>query len=214
MEKNCAFVSASDRAQRTIAFFYLMMAFDGLGGGLTLCRLVNAPGSEVGFVEGIASIFHFVVFVLLIVFFCQWMHRAYSNLPALGAKRLRFSPGWSIGNFFVPFINLVYPLYAMREIWHISNPSDRQHRSHPDRWPVPLLGSWWACWLLMSLIGNVSFRMTVQGKEVSTIIAGEWLGVISSVFSIPAALLAIAVVRRIDEFQTQKFMQPPVEQKA
>lgn len=211
MESGSAFVSASDRAQRAVAFLYLMMVFDLLSGGLSAMRLINAQGAEPGLVENIVSILYFVVLVLLIVFFSQWMHRAYKNLSALGATRLRFTPGWAVGNFFIPFINLVYPLYAMREIWHISNPNDRYHRSRPDRWPVPLIGTWWAFYIVMNLLSNFSFRMTFMEENPAKVIAGEWLGIAGNVLSIPAALLAMAVIRRIDEFQTEKAKQPPAE---
>jgi Domain of unknown function (DUF4328) len=36
-------------------------------------------------------------FVLTGIVFLMWIHRAYSNLPALGARNLETSPGWAVG---------------------------------------------------------------------------------------------------------------------
>jgi len=46
--------------------------------------------------------------IALYVAFIMWFYRAYSNLPRLGVTGgLRFGPGWAIGAWFVPFLNLV-----------------------------------------------------------------------------------------------------------
>src|SRR5262245_55917536 len=45
-----------------------------------------------------------------------WIYRAHANLHEAGLDELRYSPGWSVGSFFVPLINLVIPFRAMREL--------------------------------------------------------------------------------------------------
>src|SRR5689334_7274535 len=49
------------------------------------------------------------------VAFLIWFHRAHKNLPALGARELKYTPGWAVGGFFVPLLNLVRPADVMRE---------------------------------------------------------------------------------------------------
>ena len=46
----------------------------------------------------------------------MWVHRAYRNLPALGARDMAYSPGWAVGWWFIPFLNLVRPYQVVREI--------------------------------------------------------------------------------------------------
>jgi hypothetical protein len=53
--------------------------------------------------------------------------RAYRNLPALGAESPRFSSGWAVGAWFVPFLNLVRPKQIMDDIWRASDPALPAH---------------------------------------------------------------------------------------
>jgi hypothetical protein len=68
------------------------------------------------------SLLQLLIFIATAVAFLMWLHRAYRNLPALGATRLDTTPGWAVGYFFIPFANLVKPFQAVREIWHESAP--------------------------------------------------------------------------------------------
>ena len=40
--------------------------------------------------------------------FITWLHRASRNQVHLGASRIRFGPGWTIGGWFVPILNLFF----------------------------------------------------------------------------------------------------------
>ena len=80
------------------------------------------------------------------VLWCIWQHRAHSNLRAFGRNGLRYTPGWAVGWWFIPFASLWKPLGAMSELWKSSEPTD-----DPNAWlrarPWWLLGLWWACWI-------------------------------------------------------------------
>ena len=66
------------------------------------------------------------------VAFLFWFHRVQKNLPALGGRELKYTPGWAVGGFFVPFLNLVRPIQVMREVWHGSDPSGLERDGAPD----------------------------------------------------------------------------------
>src|SRR5258708_386553 len=51
-----------------------------------------------------------VVYVVAGLGFVVWFYQAVANLRAAGLKQMEFTPGWAIGGFFVPFLNLVRPL--------------------------------------------------------------------------------------------------------
>ncbi len=61
----------------------------------------------------------FAVVIASAVFFLMWFHRVYRNLPALGAAGLKYTPGWAVGFWFIPFLNFVRP--AQAAFWLISN---------------------------------------------------------------------------------------------
>jgi len=135
-----------------------------------------------------------------IVVFLVWLYRACLNLPAFGANRhhIAYSPGWAVGSFFVPFVNLVVPYRAVRELWQKSE-------VEPDSLPLPVsppgfFPAWWGFWIVSSVIGNVYLRMTVAtAPQEMTATAG----ILTEVLAITAAAFAIMVVREIDRRQEE-----------
>jgi len=69
---------------------------------------------------GMAALFYFGMLILSIVTFSLWTHRAHKNLELLAVPSLRFSPGWSVGWFFVPIMNLFRPFQAVAQLWRAS----------------------------------------------------------------------------------------------
>ena len=92
------------------------------------------------------------VFMANVVMFLVWLHGAVSNHLALGAEGQEYTPGWSVGYFFVPVVNLVLPYLVMREVWTTSHRlADPSRPSH--LWPVL---AWWVLYLLSSIVLSVA----------------------------------------------------------
>jgi hypothetical protein len=53
------------------------------------------------------------------VAFFIWLYRACANCRRC-APELQFTPGWAVGCFFVPVLNLYLPYQAMQEVWKVS----------------------------------------------------------------------------------------------
>jgi hypothetical protein len=148
--------------------------------------------------EAIAAGLDFLAMVGAAIAFIVWFHRAYKNVPAVWPRHhLWRKPGWAIGAWFVPIVAFFFPLVMMREIWRAGDPS-----AHPDSWqdrdrPVSaLLGFWWGLWITANLFGNGVGRLSFDTKDVSDLQVETVLNVISLSASIPAAVLAIVMVRR------------------
>src|SRR5215207_5646007 len=52
-----------------------------------------------------------------------WFRRAYRNLPALGARRLRYRPWWAVGAWLLPVFSLFRPKQVLNDIWRASDPN-------------------------------------------------------------------------------------------
>ncbi len=83
-------------------------------------------------------------------FLIAWTSRLYRNLSALGVGRLRYTEGWAIGAWFIPFFNLVRPKQILNDIWRGSGPADGEHWR--DRAVTPLLHWWWGLWILAAVL--------------------------------------------------------------
>jgi hypothetical protein len=157
-------------------------------------------------VQLIVALLSTLVTVSLYFMIGRWIFRAAWNVRHLGAKRLEYTPGWSVGWYFVPFANLVIPFRAMREIWLASH--------EPTRWRETSVGTltlWWTLWLAGNIIGNISFRMSMGADTLEEMIRAEWIGVGLCVFSIPLSLVFMGIVRRVREAQDRSItlVQPP-----
>lgn len=141
------------------------------------------------------------VYIATIVAFLMWLYRSYENLPSFGVRRnnIKYSSGWAVGSFFVPFVSLVVPYRAMKELWSKSVPNSGEMFSEPG--PPGFFPLWWAVWLVSNFANQVYFRLTWRGQLTAEVSAT--LGVLTGILDILAAILAIMVVREIDEQQTE-----------
>lgn len=137
------------------------------------------------------------VFIATGVVFLKWIHRANLNCRGFGFTAMKFSPAWSIGCYFVPFLNLVRPYQAMKEIWQVSrNPADWTNQNGSS-----LLGWWWALWLISGFLGQMTFRMSLNVDSPSSLEAATSVSILSSLVEIPLILVAVSLVVTISGMQ-------------
>jgi hypothetical protein len=148
------------------------------------------------------------------VVFIVWLYRAYSNLLALGAVRLRFARGWAIGGWFVPIWGLFRPKQIVNDAWRGSEPA--LPASYEDVWarPVP---PWWQAWWLSFLsaywLALAALRVTVRGDTLEEFRRGSllifWSDLLSGVAGIVAIFVVRAITRRQEERAAMLFSVPP-----
>jgi hypothetical protein len=115
--------------------------------------------------------------------FLAWLFGVYRNLPALGSRTKR-TAWWAVGFWFVPGLNVWHGYVAVRTAWIESFPEPGQRRT-------PLVGWWWALFLL-------SFtRLFVTGPDV--------LSLARTSVEVLASGLAAIVVLEIDARQRDRF---------
>ena len=158
------------------------------------------------------------LFVTCAITFLMWFHRAHKNLKAGGLNDLRYTPGWAVGGFFVPFLNLVRPFQVMKEVWigsaHLSGDIEAEPPAEEDEeeegghsWravsPAPLVGWWWALFLITSVLGNAAGRLMVRAETLEAFLVAGRVMLASDLMEIPAALVALLLVRRVTDLQEQ-----------
>ncbi len=162
--------------------------------------------------QQLIGVLQFVLILGTAVAFLMWFHRVHKNLPGLGGRELKYTPGWAVGGFFVPFLNLVRPLRVMREVWHGSDPSSLE-RDVASGGPFirnqlgtpSLVGWWWALFLVSNFFGNIAARMAfAPNPTLDQLQAMSRLLVFSDVLDIPSALVAMRLVARITGWQGER----------
>ena len=141
-----------------------------------------------------------LLYLATVVVFPMWLYRSYKNLRAFNSwVRLDYSPGWAVGSFFIPFVNLVVPYRAVRETWQKSGPPDEALISQPN--PPPSFPLWWLFWLLCSITGNISLRVSFNENVPES--TATMIGMVADAAAILAAAFAYLVVDAIDKRQEE-----------
>ena len=144
--------------------------------------------------------------------FLAWFRRVHANLGSLGGRELKYTPGWAVGGFLVPFLNLVRPLQVMREVWHGSDPSGLERdiaaggplARNQLRSPA-LVGWWWALFVLSSFLGWLSTRMMpATPPTIGDLQAVSDVLVLSDVLNVLGAVVTIRLIGRITSWQIDR----------
>lgn len=137
------------------------------------------------------------------VVFLVWLRRGYRNLIAMGTLGLRHKPGWAVGAWFVPLMNLGRPIEIVNDTWRASDPElpagdSSWYMLRPPRWHA----WWWACFIGYTLSGWIGGRFS--GETPAGFRTVFVLILIGEVVSLPAALLGMRVVAGITRRQSQR----------
>jgi hypothetical protein len=210
-----SFQSGHTRAMWTMALIVVSMALSATGVGLWGVHLGNVGAFESGAKTvqqlqdskdaGLAiDAWIIIVIAVTAIPWLLWQYRAHANLRALGVSGLKYSPGWAVGWWFIPFANIVLPFLVMRELWKASDP-EASSLDWMARRATPLLGLWWACRLLAHLFLQIGFVLDDNLNALSDLRTEAWMFILADLSLLGLGALAIALIRSIDQRQARKY---------
>jgi hypothetical protein len=148
------------------------------------------------------SVTYLAVIVVCYVVCGRWIYRASFNAAIMNPHSERITPGWAVGWFAVPIFSLWKPYQAMRQTWNSTF-----HSSSDMDAPAPsMLGWWWAGWVIMTVMGQISLRMTMNGSEDSYA-TSLWVDLAGFPVAVAATLLFMQIVQRVTAAQTRDNVQ-------
>jgi hypothetical protein len=171
--------------------------------------VADADADRTDLVVAGSAVIMVIGFIGSIITFCLWTHRAHRNLQPLRASGLRYTSGWAVGSFFVPILNLFRPYQIMQEIARGSDPNTIGEDIYSSRGvkSSSLVKWWWAAWLIMGFMdraSNALDRRAVGANDLQALIAAARFSVFASAMVLPAAILAILVIRKIQRNQDER----------
>jgi len=145
--------------------------------------------------------------ILSVIVWLAWTWRAYRNLQLVGSQQTDTSPGWAVGYWFIPFINLYKPFQITKELWSRSAQGNHSglDRDKPD---ASLVGFWWIVWIINSFFNRYASRQSGDAKTIASLLSSNKELIIANVVGVLAAVLAFAVVTRIHRYQQQLSIEP------
>lgn len=178
-------------------YFEYQLLSDYQNGVYTSQELAVADGEASDRRQGLIGIIYMVVFIVSGFLILRWIHRANYNARQLGAENMKFTPGWSIGYYFIPILTLWKPYQAMKEIWKASkNPLDWEVSDASSILPI-----WWTLWLVSGFLGQAIFRLSMRAEELPALLNLNLITQVSNVLDIPLALVTLSIVNSIYQMQ-------------
>lgn len=170
--------------------------------------------------EQIIAIIYMMAYIVSIVTFILWFRRAYYNLHQK-IDYLSYSEGWAAGAWFVPIVCLYRPYQIMKELYtetkellsrseletiggiSASTSKNLSARSIDitDNLSTGRLGLWWAFWIISSILGQIVFRYSREAETIDELINLKIIDMVSSIISIPLALITIKVIKNYSEVE-------------
>lgn len=164
-----------------------------------------AAGDYIDAEQALVLLFQHAIFAASAILTLRWIYRASCNCRELGATGMQFSPGWSVGWYFIPVFNFWKPYQAMKEIWQASaNPRIWSHGAAPG-----LLLAWWFSWLVSSVLWNASSNATLSADDLPKAIAASVVAQLSALASILSCIALLSVVKRVYAMQKSQFLALP-----
>jgi hypothetical protein len=140
-----------------------------------------------------------------LVLLLLWLHRAYRNLFALGARGLDDSPGWAVGSFFIPLVNVYLPYRIVSDVWNGSRPAPTAGEPIPRRARiVPLVLAWWLVWMGARVVNAI---INIGGSSAPSDNPFQNPGglLFTCLLGVAAHILTFFLVRTIQDMQDRKW---------
>ena len=156
------------------------------------------------YLDGAFNTLNLVLYFVTAVIFLRWVYVASSNCRGFNAE-MTYSPGWAVGYYFIPVLNLFVPYLAMSEIRRVSTDPENPRDVHAG----PLLLVWWLIWIGTGVVDVgewVAGRHVVYLPQVQALF--DWL-LAYRVISVLAFVMAILVVMDISRRQRTLVEQGP-----
>ncbi|AFT70943.1 hypothetical protein B5T_02673 [Alloalcanivorax dieselolei B5] len=147
--------------------------------------------------QGVVGLVQTLVLFTAVILVARWIYRANQNCRRLGARDMRFTPGWAVGWYFIPVLSMWKPFQAMKEIWRASAaPADWRRQSTPMLMPV-----WWGMWLLSLMLGSAIIQLARHADSVDDYLLLGQVTLVADFLEIPLAFALIVLIRRIHAMQ-------------
>jgi hypothetical protein len=153
--------------------------------------------------EALTGSIYLIANVATAILFLRWTYLTKKNTTALGASGLAFSPGWSVGYYFVPVLTFWKPYQALKETFQASHPEFREKWKEAPR--PGLLPLWWAIWLINCFLGQAIFRASLGADTIPKFIAASGMTVLSTLIDLPLVAVVWVLVSTLQRWQIAKF---------
>jgi hypothetical protein len=137
----------------------------------------------------VSGVMGLIALALTAVLFLTWLYQLSKDLHERRPGHVRYSPGWAVGGWFVPFLSLVRPFQVVRDLWRSSELSGWRSE------PAQLVGWWWGLFLLSNFTSLIAASQPTDTLEQFR--THDHVYAVSDVIDVIATIVAIQLVRAL-----------------
>lgn len=182
-------------------------------GGLDVAGYFQVPGltsdpfdpefAPVDYAYLIAGLGGLSVYLLCGIMFLIWVNRSVKNAHALRPGEVEITPGWAVGYWFIPILNLFRPYQGISEVYRASAGGNRVGAAaHWKSTSVPgFFPAWWFCWVVGNVVSRIQSRADLNDVDFGE--ATLPLILSANVLELAGAVLCVLVIRSIYNAQEE-----------
>lgn len=150
--------------------------------------------TKTGEIADSLDILLFIPFFLAGILFLIWIYKMHKLLHDCAVK-VEYSPGWSVGWWFVPVMNWFKPYSIVSNLQHVV----RIQPEDGTKLPNIYVGVWWSFSLISTFLDKAGIRMIDRARYANSVSSGITVFLISDILFAISGLLAIRIVRAIQK---------------
>lgn len=173
----------------------MLILFALLARQFTPASILTDPNHKISLILSAAYITGITVNILCLPFYCLWINRCCKNAWLLNPPKMKVTPAWAVGYYFIPIVSLWKPYVHMMDIRNASFGM----RSDLNK----IIALWWLSWLAFLSINAVKLvGHLASNPEVLAI--DDKLSTVSGITNIIFNYLSITVILSITNAQNKR----------
>lgn len=190
--------------KRTLMGFVGALALESLACLVVIALAMGASGGDIGggqarVVEGclmliaVCAVVELIFNIAIVVLFLRLLYKAVQQARGFTPSFTYVSPGWAVGYWFIPLMNLYRPFQVI-QAWFKACAEQTGGKPAAGE---QLLNAWWGMFLLSNIVGWIVAKQDTDMGTVQGILAyaGYTLG--SDLLFIVASVLFWLVIQRM-----------------
>lgn len=119
----------------------------------------NAVTSLIYLGSGLGLIVFTLLSIISGIIYLFWLYRASCNMHALSPDtKFKFSPVLNVVSYFIPFVGLIWPYQAMKELWQYT-------KSAQSRLSEKVIATWWITFIFCFVIKRAATQFGAEGFQ-------------------------------------------------
>uniref|UniRef100_UPI0015F116C7 DUF4328 domain-containing protein n=1 Tax=Streptomyces phytophilus TaxID=722715 RepID=UPI0015F116C7 len=153
---------------------------------------------------------NFLLFAVCAVLWSIWFYRLRTNSEAFAPGQVRYSTGLAIGSWYIPVVQLWFPMQIANDMFRISSPFPHHARPPAGYGPRPVsygkgvLNFWWAAWVATMVLALVTAENWEVGMAIGSATRIVLFDLLFSFVLIVTSVLALLAVQQLTTLQDQR----------